>query len=266
MKFFIKYLLVAYLLSFSVLNCQTEDKKGKVNKSKEAKKVENKIEEIVELKPKIDELKKKFSKMELFKQKPEMAVDFKKAIDELKASGITDKAKKAGDLAPDFELENANGKKVKLKDLLSKGPIVLTWYRGAWCPYCNLQLSTYQMVLDKINALGANLVAITPQLPDKSLNQIEKNKLKFEVLSDPDNKTAKKYGIVFKLPDFVNKYYKNDFKLDLSVYNGNDKNELPLAVTYVIDANGKITYAFLSADYKERAEPKEIIAALKALK
>ncbi|WP_252737054.1 peroxiredoxin-like family protein [Reichenbachiella agariperforans] len=179
-------------------------------------------------------------------------------------SGVLQNAKNVGDQAPDFTLKNALGDEVSLGDYLQKGPVVLTWYRGGWCPYCNLTLNSLQSELPKFQAEGANLLALTPELPDKSISTKEKNELEFEVLSDISNTIGKEYGIVYQLTDEVADSYQKGF--DLHGYNGDESDELPLAATYVIDTDGKITYAFLDAEYRNRAEPSEIIAALQALK
>ncbi|MBU2995886.1 AhpC/TSA family protein [Cellulophaga baltica] len=188
---------------------------------------------------------------------------YKEGFEALNETDIIDKAKKVGDIAPDFTLENAVGTKVTLKDFLKKGPVVLVWYRGGWCPYCNINLHHLQDELPNIKAQGAKLIAVSPELPDKSISTKEKNNLEFEVLSDIDNEVAKEYGVVFKLTDDVAKIYNEKFGLEN--YNGNDSNELPLAATYVINTDGKITYAFLDVDYKKRAEPTEITDFLKDL-
>lgn len=176
-------------------------------------------------------------------------------------SGILATAKQVGDQAPNFSLQNAKGEVVKLSDYLAKGPVVLTWYRGGWCPYCNMTLRHLQVALPDLQAAGAQLLALTPELPDKSLSTQEKNELAFEVLTDEHLQVAHEYGIVFKLTDEVATVYKKNFSLE--DYNGNDSDELPLAATYVITADGTITYAFLDAEYRRRAEPADILAALK---
>jgi len=193
-------------------------------------------------------------------------------IKEIYAEGIADvvrqntvqKAKNNGDFAPDFVLTNATGKEVKLSDYLKRGTVVLTWYRGGWCPYCNMTLQYLQEQLPNIQLKGANLLALTPELPDKSMSTAEKHQLQFEVLSDVGNKVAKQYGIVFKLTDAVADSYQKAF--ELHAYNGDDSNELPLAATYVIDQNGVIVYTFLDAEYRNRAEAKDILAALDSIK
>jgi peroxiredoxin len=194
-----------------------------------------------------------------------------KAPDEIKkiyADGINDvtrqnivvNAKKNDDIAPDFGLTNAIGKKVQLSDYLKKGPVVLTWYRGGWCPYCNMTLQYLQQQLPDIQLRGASLLALTPELPDKSISTVEKHQLQFEVLSDVGNEVAHQYGIVFKLTDAVAASYQKGF--DLHGFNGDESNELPLAATYVINQDGVIVYTFLDAEYRNRAEIADILRAL----
>ena len=178
-------------------------------------------------------------------------------------SSITASAKQVGDVAPDFVLPHASGEKVKLSDALKDGPVVLTWYRGGWCPYCNLTLHAMQKELPNFKAAGATLFALTPEVPDHSMSTAEKNELEFQVLSDLDNQVAREYGVVFKLTDDVAAIYEEKF--GLSEYNGNKSAELPLAATYVIGTDGKIVYAFLDADYRNRAEPSKITEVLQSL-
>ncbi|UZR97486.1 peroxiredoxin-like family protein [Chondrinema litorale] len=188
---------------------------------------------------------------------------YTEGIEAVEKTGIINSAKQIGDKAPNFILQNALGEQVSLSDYLKKGPVVLTWYRGGWCPYCNLTLNRSQEELPNITALGANLLALTPELPDKSLSTKEKHQLQFEVLSDVANEVARSYGIVFKLTDDVSGVYKEHF--DLKAFNGDDSDELPLAATYIIDQQGIIKYALLDAEYRNRAEPEEITTALKNL-
>ena len=182
----------------------------------------------------------------------------------VRQSGIVENAVQVGDSAPNFRLYNATGQSVQLSEVIAKGPVVLTWYRGGWCPYCNISLNHLQQHLSDFQSAGANLIALTPELPDNSLSTQEKNHLKFEVLSDVNNEVARQYGIVFKLNEAVSETYKQAF--DLESYNGNDSDELPLAATYVIDREGVIRYAFLDAEYRNRAEPGDILSALNKLK
>lgn len=189
--------------------------------------------------------------------------DYARGIEELEASGVLDAAKNVGDQAPEFELKDATGKSVKLAELLGAGPVVLVWYRGGWCPYCNITLKGYGRRASEFKDKGATLVAISPELPDNSLDTQQKHELDFLVLSDTGNEVADDYGIRFELPDYVAKHYNDAF--DLEKYNGDTSNTLPLAATYVIDQSGKIRWAFLSADYKQRAEPADVLAALDEL-
>ena len=212
------------------------------------------------LQSELDSMKENFLKRA---DKNKIAV-YEAGIDSVTHSGVLDAAVQKGQDAPLFELTNAKGDTVKLKDLLKNGPVILTWYRGGWCPYCNLTLRSLQEHLPDFIERGATLVALTPELPDNSLDTKEKHELEFEVLSDINSEVGKSYGIIYKLTDEVAEFYKKGF--DLKKYNGEDSYSLPLAATYVIDTNGVVTYAFLDADYRKRAEPQEIIKALDALK
>ncbi len=188
---------------------------------------------------------------------------YAEGIEAVEKSGILQNAKKEGDQAIDFTLTNATGKAIKLSTYLEQGPVVLTWYRGGWCPYCNLTMRRLQQELPNFTEAGATLLALTPELPDRSLSTAEKHELQFEVLSDVGHAVAKSYGIVFELTPEVAKIYQNAF--DLHGYNGDESNELPLAATYVIDQSGKIRYAFLDAEYRNRAEPTAILQVLNNL-
>lgn len=188
-----------------------------------------------------------------------------KAITDLTASGILDRAIKAGDDAPDFTLPDALGNMVSLYEQLEKGPVILTWYRGSWCPYCNLQLHDYQAALGDIHAVGAQLFAVSPELPDSTLSWKEKNELEFIVLSDLGNKVAREYGIVYRIPDAISASYRKDGRIDLAKFNGDESLELPLAVTYVIGTDRIVEYAFLDTDYRKRAETNEIVEVVTRL-
>ena len=193
---------------------------------------------------------------------PETVKTFTGAIERLEASGILDQAKTTGDTAPAFELTDARGNTVALKQLLAEGPVVLTFYRGGWCPYCNIQLRAYQENLEAFQALGANLVAISPELPDNSLSTAEKNELAFAVLSDTGNKVADAFGLRYEIDPVL----AERFAPMLEQSNGEDSHTLPLSATYVINQKGEITYAKVTADYKVRAEPSELLEALKHAK
>jgi peroxiredoxin len=194
---------------------------------------------------------------------PDRLKVYEEGIEEVRKSGVIEKALKVGDRAPDFELPDATGKKVKLSELIARGPVVVTWYRGGWCPYCNIALRGFHKSLPEIRSAGASLVAISPETPDNSLSTAEKNHLDFEVLSDRGSKVARAYGVSYKIPKVIAEQFKG--RLDLAKYNGDDSGELPLGATYVVDREGIIRYAFVDADYRKRAEPSDVIAALRRL-
>ena len=194
---------------------------------------------------------------------PDRLRAFEQGIEEVRKSGLADKAMKVGDRAPDFELPNAAGKKVKLSELTAQGPVVVTWYRGGWCPYCNIALRGFHKSLPEIRPTGATLVAISPETPDNTLSTAEKNHLDFEVLSDRGNKVAHAFGVAYKIPAVIATQFKG--RLDLAKHNGDDSAELPLGATYVIDRDRTIRYAFVNADYRKRAEPSEVLGVLRGL-
>ena len=193
----------------------------------------------------------------------EMIALFERGIEAVGGSGVLEDALSVGDEAPDFTLPGATGAEVALADLLEQGPVVVLFYRGGWCPYCNIQLQAMQRMLPEFEAAGATLVAISPELPDHTLDTAQKEQLSFEVLSDAGNEVARAFGVVYPLPDFLVEVFRPRF--DLAERHGEDKWELPLAATYVINAEGEITYAFVDKDYRKRAEPSEVLEAVKAL-
>ena len=167
--------------------------------------------------------------------------------------------------APNFKLPNPEGKSISLDVLLEKGPVVITFYRGNWCPYCNLQLRALQARLDDIHALGATLVAISPQVPDGSLTKDEISNMDFTVLSDQDAKVALQYGVAWEVPEFLAEHMRVDRKLDLEKINNGNGNVLPIPATFVLGKDGLVTWRYVNVDYRTRSEPDEIIEALKNL-
>ncbi len=196
---------------------------------------------------------------------PEKQRVYAEGIQSVRDSGILQSAIQVGQKAPDFTLKNAQGDTVTLSTELKKGPVVLIWYRGGWCPYCNITLVAMQKILPELKAEGAELIALTPELPDKSLTTAEKNHLSFEVLTDLNHQVAKEYGVAFELTPEVAARYKEHF--DLAEFNGQaaGSSMLPLAATYIITGDGMVRYAFLDADYRKRAEPREIVDMLKKI-
>ncbi|TWU43473.1 putative peroxiredoxin bcp [Novipirellula aureliae] len=195
--------------------------------------------------------------------------EFAKRVDELLSSADAfqagDNAIEVGRKAPDFELPSPRGESVSLSTLLANGPVVVTFYRGSWCPYCSLQLRAMQQRLPDIQSLGAELVAISPQVPDESLSQAEQEALAFPVLSDLNARVAAEYGVAWKVPDMILNHMRNDRKLDLADINGGNGSVLPIPATFVINRQGVVTWRFVDVDYRKRAEPDEIVTALRDL-
>jgi peroxiredoxin len=200
------------------------------------------------------------------KRPPEITAMFERGIEDIRNSGVEDRALRAGADAPHFTLPDANGATVALADLLAAGPVVLSFYRGGWCPYCNLELRAYADRIAEFDAAGAQVVAISPQTPDASLTLAERTELPFTVLSDVGNAVASSYGLVHELAeDICALYDKNGY--DLAGNNAQDPAEisLPVPATYVVDRSGVIRFAAVSADYRVRAEPSDVLAAIAAL-
>lgn len=183
---------------------------------------------------------------------------------DLAATDILKRALKAGDQAPDFTLPDATGRKISLKDTLTQGPAIIVFYRGGWCPYCNLELRAYQRLLPDIRKAGAQLIAISPQTPDASLTTQEKNALAFPVLSDTGNSAARAFGVLFDMPEYLSNLYAG-FGNDLTKINAAGTWQLPLPATYVVGQNGVILKAFVETDYRVRMEPSEALNALRVM-
>jgi peroxiredoxin len=181
------------------------------------------------------------------------------ATDHLVQAYATRTPLQVGDLAPDFELPNAVGNRIKLSDRLTQGAVILTFYRGGWCPYCNLELRAYQQLLPQIQAAGVSLIAISPQTPDHTLNTAEKNELNFEVLSDVVCAIATAYNIAFELPDDLRHLY-TQFGHALPDVNGSPDWQLPIPATFVISPERRILLAHIDVDYRNRLEPVEALA------
>lgn len=189
----------------------------------------------------------------------------KEAAENLLKLDIENKALKVGDQLSEFGLKNATGSIVNIYELLKNGPLIINFYRGAWCPYCNLELRAYQELLPRIREVGANLVAISPEIPDLSLTLREKLSLEFEVLSDIDNKVARQFGLVFKLDDKLISLYKK-MGIDLVATQGNAEGELPVPATYVVGSDGKIILAYVHSDYTKRLEPEDALTVITNIK
>ena len=190
----------------------------------------------------------------------------RRATAELIASGAAANARKVGDEAPAFELEDIDVRHVSSAALLKQGPLVVTFYRGFWCPYCNLDLEALQEALGSIEERGARLVAISPQTVLNNGRAAREKKLTVPILSDPGNQVAASYGLRFTLPDYLITLYRDGFKNDLSVANGDPSWTLPMPARFVIDQEGTIAYAEVNPDYTKRPDPSELLPVLDQLR
>lgn len=193
----------------------------------------------------------------------EAQIKLSQMIEELQKSGVAS-GKQPGEKAVDFTLTNALGQDVVLFEELAKGPIVLVYYRGGWCPFCNMQLRAYQQMLPEIREIGAQLIAISPQKPDHSLSLKEKEGLEFQVLSDPNGLVTAKYNLLFDVPLGV-KEIMEGVGLDLAEYNDTSKWILPVPATFMIDESATIRSAYVNPNFMQRQSPEEILRELRKL-
>jgi peroxiredoxin len=193
---------------------------------------------------------------------PEIHPVMERATAELIASGQAGRALKAGDKAPVFTLNDPDGRPVSSAELLARGPLVISFYRGVWCPYCNLELQALQETLPQFRELGASLVAISPQAAANSRKSQRENKLDFPILSDVKNEVAAAFGLRFALPDYLVELYKM-LKNDLPAFNGDPSWTLPMPARYVIGQDGAIVYAEVNPDYTLRPEPESMLPVLR---
>jgi peroxiredoxin len=195
---------------------------------------------------------------------PEVARTLSEELSKLAQSGIAKRSLQNGERAPDFTLPDAHRTPVRLGELLQRGPVVLTFYRGGWCPFCNLQLRAYQQMLPSLRERGAELVAVSPQTPDYTLSTVEEKELTFPVLSDVGNRVAALYGLVYTLSDALQSLQKS-FGNPIPKFNGDDSWQLPMPGTFVIDRGGVVRLAFVDPDYTRRLEPTLILDAVREI-
>lgn len=200
------------------------------------------------------------------KRPPEITTLFERCVDEVRESGVARRAIGVGATAPEFTLPDAQGGEVSLAELRAEGPVVITFYRGGWCPYCNLELRAYAERMPAFAEAGVQLVAISPQTPDASLTLVERAELPFTVLSDVGNVVAAAFGLLHPVPTELNAVYVGN-GFDLAGDNAQDPDAitLPLPATYVIDRDATVRFAAVSADYTERADPDLVLDAARAL-
>jgi peroxiredoxin len=218
------------------------------------------------LQDRLDAFKADFESGKLaFKPSPEALDIMHRATAELIASGQALNAKKAGDKAPEFTLKDPDGNAVSLASRLETGPLVVSFYRGVWCPYCNLELQALQAALPEIEGRGASVVAISPQTAPNSRKSQRDNKLTFPILSDENSRVAAAFGLRFSLPDYLVELYKG-FRNDLPTFNDDPAWVLPMPARYVIGADGVIAYAEVNPDYTQRPDPAGLLPVLDKLR
>ncbi|HTR11115.1 MAG TPA: peroxiredoxin-like family protein [Paraburkholderia sp.] len=192
---------------------------------------------------------------------PEILPIMERATADLIASGQAARAIKAGQRAPQFSLKDQDGHIVSSSERLGHGPLVVTFYRGVWCPYCNLELQALNEALPQLRALGASIVAISPQTPANSRKAVRENALGFAVLSDPRGETSSAFGLRFALPDDLIEAYKR-LRNDLAAFNDDPSWTLPMPARYVIGRDGVVLYSEVNPDYTQRPEPEEMFPVL----
>lgn len=185
-----------------------------------------------------------------------------RAIEELRQSGVAERVLPLGAKAPEFELTDGDGKTFRSADALSRSRLVISFYRGRWCPYCVAELESLQAVLQQVKEAGASLVAISPQTPKHSGFTADQHELRFPVLSDPGNRVARQFGLVYRLPQELEQLYRGIF-INLPNSNGDQSWELPLPATYILERDGTVLFAFADADHMRRAEPAELLERLR---
>jgi peroxiredoxin len=196
---------------------------------------------------------------------PSVIATMHRATDELIASGLAERARKAGDIAPAFTLNDQDGHSISSAALLARGPLVLTFYRGVWCPYCNMDLQALEAALPQITARGgAGVVAVSPQTQPNSRKSARQNELTFPILSDVSGEVAASFGLRFKLPDYLVALYQS-LKNDLPAFNADPSWTLPMPARYVIRTDGVIAYAEVNPDYTQRPDPSELLPVLDTL-
>jgi peroxiredoxin len=188
---------------------------------------------------------------------------YDRARQEICASGVAARALRAGDRAPEFELPDAEGRLVGSAGLLARGPLVLVFFRGRWCPYCTQQLAAMQQVEPEFEAAGASLLAISPQSVKHTYLTRDQHHLK-NVLSDAGNAVARRFGLVYRVPDYLKEMYLRTF-VNLKVYNGDEAWELPVPATYIVAPGGAIAWAAVEGDHTRRPEPAEVLQRLRQM-
>jgi peroxiredoxin len=197
--------------------------------------------------------------------KPEHREKQERHIAELRTSGAVDRALKVGDRAPAFALPNTRGERVSSAALLALGPLVLSFFRGAWCPYCVAELEALDEIVPELGALGARLVTITPQRVERTAALSAEKNFRFDLLTDHGNRVAESYGVGYEFPEYLRDLYRDILKHDIAVHNDDVAWKLPIPGRFVIDVDGIVREAKVDADYRHRPEPTESLAIVRDL-
>ena len=184
-----------------------------------------------------------------------------RAIEELRAGGLEQHALKPGDAAPGFELPDQNGVMLRSAELLSRGPLVVLFLRGRWCPFCVATVEAWNESLSLVKEAGASLVSISPMTVKHAFFMHDQHKLGFPLLSDAGNRVARQFGLVYRVPEYQQEIYAKTF-VNLPFLNGDSRWELPMPATYAIGADGGVKFAVASVDYRERPEPADVLREL----
>jgi peroxiredoxin len=187
-----------------------------------------------------------------------------RSIAELKQKRLAAYILPVGSKAPEFQLQDHEGKIISSSDLLAKGRLVLCFIRGRWCPFCVGQMEAMNLILPEIEQAGATLASISPQTVQQSFFMRDQHKLRFPLLSDAGNKVARLFGLTYRVPDEQTAIYQRAF-VNLPFVNGDDSWELPIPATYIIERDGTVLYVSANEDYTERPEPQDIVCFLSAI-
>lgn len=197
--------------------------------------------------------------------KPEHREKQERHIAELRTSGAVDRALGVGDRAPAFALQNARGETVSSADLLASGPLVVSFFRGAWCPYCVAELEALDEIVPELTALGARLVTITPQRAERTTALSTEKNFRFDLLTDHGNRVAEAFRVGYEFPEYLRDLYRDILKHDIAVHNDDVAWKLPIPARFVIDGGGIVREAKVDADYRHRPEPAESLAIVRDL-
>jgi len=192
---------------------------------------------------------------------PETQAIHARVAAELTEQGIASRALSQGAIAPMFVLNGHDGQSVSVADLLTQDRVVICFFRGRWCPFCVGQLEAMNLILPQLQQAEAALIAISPQTVQQSFFMADQHKLRFPLLSDPGNRVAHQFGLVYRVPDYQQGIYRRVF-INLPFANGDESWELPIPATYILDSDGSVLYASVNPDYTERPEPTDILGKL----